>query len=86
MNEKPKQVYDVGHIIKKVDDLPPYLQFINNACLSLLNKVLKMHENMTVFSCIRKMVKSKNYGRYLINIHTLLHMPIEYIYLDQKKK
>jgi hypothetical protein len=50
MNEKPKQVFDVGHIIKKVDDLPPYLQFINNVCLlSLLNKVLKMHKNMTVF-------------------------------------
>ena len=33
MNEKPKQVFDVGDIIKKVDDLPPYLQFINNAYL-----------------------------------------------------
>jgi hypothetical protein len=33
MNEKPKQAFDVGDIIKKVDDLPPYLQFINNACL-----------------------------------------------------
>ncbi|MFL6315833.1 MAG: hypothetical protein ACJ73C_03710 [Nitrososphaeraceae archaeon] len=33
MNEKPKQVFDAGDIIKKVDDLPPYLQFINNACL-----------------------------------------------------
>jgi hypothetical protein len=33
MNEKPKQVYDVGDIIKKVGDLTPYLQFINNACL-----------------------------------------------------
>ena len=33
MNEKPKQVFDVGDIIKNVDDLPPYLQFINNACL-----------------------------------------------------
>ena len=33
MNEKRRQVFDVGDIIKKVDDLPPYLQFINNACL-----------------------------------------------------
>ena len=33
MNEKPKQVFDVDDIIKKVDDLPSYLQFINNACL-----------------------------------------------------
>jgi hypothetical protein len=33
MNEKPRQVFDVGDIIKKVDDLPTYLQFINNACL-----------------------------------------------------
>jgi hypothetical protein len=33
MNEKLKQVFDAGDIIKKVDDLLPYLQFINNACL-----------------------------------------------------
>jgi hypothetical protein len=33
MSEKPKQVFDVGDIIKKVGDLPPYLQFINNTCL-----------------------------------------------------
>jgi thioredoxin-related protein len=33
MNERPKQVIDVGDIIKKVGDLPEYLQFINNACL-----------------------------------------------------
>jgi hypothetical protein len=33
MNEKPKQVFDSDDIIKKVDDLTPYLQFINNACL-----------------------------------------------------
>ena len=33
MNEKSKQVFDVGNIIKKVGDLPEYLQFINNACL-----------------------------------------------------
>ena len=33
MNEKPKQAFDVGDIIKKVDELPLYLQFINNACL-----------------------------------------------------
>ena len=33
MNEKPKQVFDVGDVIKKVGDLPPYLQFINNAYL-----------------------------------------------------
>jgi hypothetical protein len=33
MNENPKQVFDVGDIIKKVGDLPTYLQFINNACL-----------------------------------------------------
>jgi hypothetical protein len=33
MNEKPKQVIDAGDIIKKVGDLPEYLQFINNACL-----------------------------------------------------
>jgi hypothetical protein len=32
MNEKPKQVFDTGDIIKKVDDPPSYLQFINNAC------------------------------------------------------
>ena len=33
MNEKPRQVVDVRDIIKKVGDLPEYLQFINNACL-----------------------------------------------------
>ena len=33
MKEKPKQFFDADDIIKKVDDLPPYLQFINNACL-----------------------------------------------------
>ena len=33
MNEKRRQVVDAHDIIKKVDDLPPYLQFINNACL-----------------------------------------------------
>ena len=33
MNEKPRQVFDVGDIIKKVGDLPEYLQFINNAWL-----------------------------------------------------
>ena len=33
MNEKPRQVFDVGDIIRKVGDLPEYLQFINNACL-----------------------------------------------------
>jgi hypothetical protein len=33
MIEKPRQVFDVGDIIKKVGELPPYLQFINNACL-----------------------------------------------------
>jgi thioredoxin-related protein len=33
MIENPKQVFDVDDIIKKVGDLPPYLQFINNACL-----------------------------------------------------
>jgi hypothetical protein len=33
MNEKTPQVIDVGDIIKKVGDLPEYLQFINNACL-----------------------------------------------------
>ena len=33
MNEKPRQVFDIGDIIKKVGDLPTYLQFINNACL-----------------------------------------------------
>ncbi len=33
MNEKPRQVFDPGDVIKKVGDLPTYLQFINNACL-----------------------------------------------------
>jgi thioredoxin-related protein len=33
MNEKTKQVFDAGDIIKKVGDLPEYLQFTNNACL-----------------------------------------------------
>jgi hypothetical protein len=33
MNENPRQVFDVDNIIKKVGDLPTYLQFINNACL-----------------------------------------------------
>ena len=33
MDENPRQVFDVGDIIKKVDELPLYLQFINNACL-----------------------------------------------------
>jgi hypothetical protein len=74
MNEKPRQVFYVD-IIKKVGDLPTYLPFINNVCL--LNKVLTMHENMIVFSCIRKMEKSKNYVGCLTDIHTLLHMPIE---------
>ena len=33
MNKKPKQVFDAGDLIKKVGDLPQYLQFINNVCL-----------------------------------------------------
>jgi hypothetical protein len=33
MNEKARQVFDVGDVIKKVGDLPTYLQFINNTCL-----------------------------------------------------
>jgi hypothetical protein len=33
MNEKARQVIDADDIIKKVDGLPPYLQFTNNACL-----------------------------------------------------
>ena len=33
MIENPKQVIDADDIIKKVGDLPEYLQFINNACL-----------------------------------------------------
>jgi len=33
MNEKARQVIDADDIIKKVGDLPLYLQFINNACL-----------------------------------------------------
>jgi hypothetical protein len=33
MNEKARQVFEAGSIIKKVDELPTYLQFINNACL-----------------------------------------------------
>ena len=33
MNEKSRQVFDAGDIIKKVDDLPTYLRFINNGCL-----------------------------------------------------
>jgi hypothetical protein len=33
MNEKTKQVIDADDIIKKVGELPTYLQFINNACL-----------------------------------------------------
>ena len=33
MNEKSEQAFDVGDIIKKVDELPLYLQFINNTCL-----------------------------------------------------
>jgi thioredoxin-related protein len=33
MNEKTRQVFDANDIIKKVGDLPEYLQFINNACL-----------------------------------------------------
>jgi thioredoxin-related protein len=33
MNEKSNQIFNVGDIIKKVGDLPPYLQFINNICL-----------------------------------------------------
>ena len=34
MNEKPRQVFDVGDIIKKVGDLPTYLRFINTVCLT----------------------------------------------------
>jgi hypothetical protein len=33
MNEKSKQIFNVGDIIKKVRDLPRYLQFVNNTCL-----------------------------------------------------
>jgi hypothetical protein len=33
MNEKSNQIFNVGDIIKKVSDLPRYLQFINNICL-----------------------------------------------------
>ena len=33
MNEQSEQVFDADDVIKKVDNLPTYLQFINNACL-----------------------------------------------------
>jgi hypothetical protein len=33
MNEKSNQIFNVSDIIKKVSDLPRYLQFINNICL-----------------------------------------------------
>jgi hypothetical protein len=33
MNEQSKQVFDADDVIKKVDNLPSYLQFINTACL-----------------------------------------------------
>ena len=33
MNEKSNEIFNVCDIIKKVSDLPRYLQFINNICL-----------------------------------------------------
>ena len=33
MSEQSEQVFDADDVIKKVDNLPAYLQFINNACL-----------------------------------------------------
>jgi thioredoxin-related protein len=33
MNEQSEQVFDADDVIKKVDNLPTYLQFVNNACL-----------------------------------------------------
>jgi thioredoxin-related protein len=33
MNEHSEQVFDADDVIKKVDNLPTYLQFVNNACL-----------------------------------------------------
>jgi hypothetical protein len=38
-----------------------------------------MRENMIVFSRRMKMEKSKNYGGYLTDIHTLLPMHIELV-------
>ena len=77
MNEKRRQVFDADDIIRKVDDLPPYLQFINNACLvEFIKQSFKDARKYDSFF-LHKMEKSKNYGGYLTDIHTLLHMPIE---------
>jgi hypothetical protein len=63
MNEQSKQVFDADDVIKKVDNLPSYLQFINNACLvEFIKQSFKDAKKSTVFSCLRKTEKSKNHG------------------------
>ena len=80
MNEKPKQVFDVGDIIKKVDDLPPYLQFINNACLvEFIKQSFKDARKYDSFFLKNEDGKVKELWGCLADIHTLLHMPIELI-------
>ena len=81
MNEKPKQVYDAGDIIKKVGDLPPYLQFINNVCLiEFIKQSFKNARKYDSFFLKNEDGKVKELWGCLADIHTLLHMPIEYFY------
>jgi thioredoxin-related protein len=81
MNEKPKQVFDAGNVIKKVGDIPTYLQFINNACLvEFIKQSFKDARKYDSFFLHKKDGEVKELWGYLIDIHTLLHMPIEYFY------
>jgi thioredoxin-related protein len=74
MNEKTPQVIDVGDIIKKVGDLPEYLQFINNACLiEFIKQSFKDARKYDSF-----FLKNED-GKVKELCHTLLHMPIELI-------
>ena len=78
MNEKPKQVFDICDIIKKVGDLPAYLQFINNACLvEFIKQSFKDARKYDSFFLHKEDVKVKELWGYLTDIHTLLHMPID---------
>ena len=52
MNGKPKQVFDPGDVIKKVGDLPPYLQ-------SWL-----VRQIWTVITCFTSHERLKKHGRF----------------------
>ncbi|MFL6406121.1 MAG: hypothetical protein ACJ71F_03500 [Nitrososphaeraceae archaeon] len=78
MNEKTRQVFDANDIIKKVGDLPEYLQFTNNVCLiEFIKQSFKDALKYDSFFLKNEEGKVKELWGCLADIHTLIHMPIE---------